>query len=314
MKIRFALFTLVVLFFISCNSDNKKITIGINQFAQHPILDEVYSGIKERLSKEKNIEIIYKVSNADINISTQINNQFVANDVSLIIALGTPVAQSAIKSTKTIPIVFGAITDPVGAGLANSLDKPGGNKTGTTNRWPFEKQVSLIKIIKPNVKNVGIIVNPGEDNCNFGMIYIKKALDFNKISYTELPIMNTSEIMSVMSSLISKCYLLLISPSNTVISSMPSIIKIANENNVMVIGGDKSSVEKGSVISYAYDDHEIGISTAEVAMKILNNKVNPGDLPVIQPPNAKIYFNQTSADKYKISLPDSVKQQIFMKY
>jgi len=155
--------------------------IGINQYMQHPVADEVAKGILDELrdqgiTDENGSRVVVKNANGDQAVAMQINKQFVSDKMDVIIPIATPSAQSACKETTTIPIVFGAITDPVKAGIAESMEHPGGNKTGTSNRWPFEKQIGLIKQIVPKATRVGIILNPSEGNTEAAMSYIRPAL------------------------------------------------------------------------------------------------------------------------------------------
>jgi putative tryptophan/tyrosine transport system substrate-binding protein len=308
-KISLILYAIIAIVFITGCDRQKTIeqkshfVVGVNQYVQHPILDAVYKGLKERLDKEQNFEIKLKIANADMNMVNQINNQFVNNKVDLIVALGTPSAQSAVKISKDIPVVFGAITDPVAAKLADSLVKPGGNKTGTSDIWPFEKQVSLIKIVNPQTRIVGIITNPGEENCNAGMYYIRKELDKSGLKYIEVPVSNTSEILSAAKSLVGKIDMFLVSPSNVVVSGISSLIKVALDNKIPVIGGDRETVENGSLITYGFDNLEIGKETAELVIKILKENKNPGDIPVSKPPIVSLYLNETYLTKLSISIP-----------
>ena len=198
--------------------------IGINQFMQHPLLDQTEKGLLDELtaagiSHDKGSVITLKNANGDESIAVQINKQFSDDKVDVIVALGTPSAQSAIKTTSTIPVVFGAITDPVKAGIAVTLAEPGGNKTGTSDRWPFEKQVALIKKIVPNAVKVGIILNPAESNTEASMSYIRPALQKEGLVSVEVPVANTSEVYGAAKSLVGRCDVFLVPGDNTVISA-----------------------------------------------------------------------------------------------
>jgi putative ABC transport system substrate-binding protein len=219
--------------------------------------------------------------------------------------MGTPSAQAVINGTKRIPVVFTAITDPVGTKLANSLDNPGGNKTGYTNMQPFDKEIELIKLIKPDVKKVGIITNSSESNCVAGMVYVRKALEEFKISYEELDASTSSEITACAQSLSNKCDVFFISPSNTIYENLGAIKKEAQKKNIMIVGGDRSAVTKyGSIGTYSYNFVEMGINTAELAIKILDQKLNPGIIPVSRPANTYLYINIGAAKELGLTIPE----------
>lgn len=284
------------------------VTIGINQYVAHPILDAVYEGLKEGISKNENIQLIYKNSNADAMTCQQINQQFVNSGVNVIVALGTPAAQSAVSVAKgKITVVYGAITDPIGAKLADSLDKPGGNKTGTTNRWPFEEQVRLINKILPNVQKVGVIVNPGEENCVSGMTVIKRVAQEQGLDLVEVPISNSGEIKTAVDHLInSNVDAILISPSNTVFTALDTVINLALEKNIPIIGGDETAVQKGSIATYGFSNKDVGIATAKVVMRVLKGE-KAGDIPVAKPQNVSLYINKEMIAKLKLSIPKDLK-------
>lgn len=294
-----------------CKEKSDQIKIGVIQYANQPILDSVYSGIKKELSKyDDKYEIKYQVAHGDPILNTTISKQLVNDSVDIIIAMGTPSAQAVIKDTKTIPVVFTAITDPVGAKLATTMNKPEGNKTGITNMQPFDKQIELIKIIKPNTKKVGVIVNLSEANCVAGMVYVRQALDKFKIPYEELNASTSAEIITCAQSLAKRCDVFFVSPSNTIYENLGAIKKEAEKNNILVIGGDKSAVQKyGSIGTYTYDFVEMGKNTAELTIKILEQKLNPGEIPVSRPQNTYLYLNLESAKALGLTLPDSLKKK-----
>jgi putative ABC transport system substrate-binding protein len=145
------------------------IVIGVNQLVTHPLLDAVYRGLTDGLKEGglgpgDGVRVILKNANGDQNLAYQINRQFVDQGVDMIVPIATAPAQSACKVTSQIPIVFAAITDPVEAGVAESLERPGANKTGSSDRWPYEQQIGLMRRLVPAAKKAGIVLNPGESN------------------------------------------------------------------------------------------------------------------------------------------------------
>jgi putative ABC transport system substrate-binding protein len=301
-----AIILLVVFTISGCNHKSDKITIGIIQYANQSILDSVYSGIQSKFKEYgEKYKIEYQVAHGDPILNASISKQFIHDSVNLIIAMGTPSAQAVINGTKRIPVVFTAITDPVGTKLANSLDNPGGNKTGYTNMQPFDKEIELIKLIKPDVKKVGIITNSSESNCVAGMVYVRKALEEFKISYEELDASTSSEITACAQSLSNKCDVFFISPSNTIYENLGAIKKEAQKKNIMIVGGDRSAVTKyGSIGTYSYNFVEMGINTAELAIKILDQKLNPGIIPVSRPANTYLYINIGAAKELGLTIPE----------
>jgi len=297
---------LVLLIFIGCNPKNERIRIGVVQYANQAILDSVYFGISQKFQEYgEKYKVVYQVAHGDAALNTTIVKQMVKDSLNLIIALGTPSAQAVMNETKSIPLVFTAITDPVGAKLAEDMEKPGGNKTGLTNMQPFDKQVELIKILRPNAKRVGIIINSSEANCVAGMLYVRQALDALSITYEELNASTTTEIAACAQALATRCDVFFISPSNTLYENLGALKREADKKGIMVVGGDKSAVSMyGSIGTYTYDFVEMGINTTELAVDILENNLNPGNIPVGRPKNTYLYLNKEVANTLKITIPD----------
>lgn len=295
------------------NSTEKKIvTIGINQFLQHPVADEVARGIldgfsQNKINKENGYNIVVKNANGDNAVATQINKMFVRDNVAVIVPIATPAAQSACHETEKIPVVFAAITDPVKAGIADSLEHPGKNRTGTSNRWPFERQVSLIQKLIPNAKTVGMILNPAEANTEAALSYVRPALEKAGLKSVEVPVASSSEVYNAAKSLIGRCDVIFILPDNTLQGGFDALMKVAKSNKLPVIGGTGDLVERGSLASYAADHYRLGVATAEIVIDILKNGRDPGTIPVVMDHEAPLMVNEEMAHSLGITIPDTLR-------
>ena len=309
-----AIMAVVLCLFAGCGGpepQEKTFTIGVNQFMQHPLLDQVAKGLIDELadagiSSQHGDRVTLKNANGEGSVAVQINKQFVDQKVDLIVALGTPAAQSACKATTTIPIVFGAITDPVQAGLAQSMARPGGNKSGTSDRWPFEEQVRLIRQIVPGAKRVGIVLNPAESNTQASMSYIRPALRKEGLQAVEVPVANTSEVYGAAKSLVGRCDVLLIPGDNTVIAAIDTLVKVARENRIPLIGGSDDLVRKGSIATYASDYYQIGRTTGRIVRQILKEGKLPGSIPVAVPAQSTLVVNEKAAVQQGVRIPSSL--------
>ena len=307
----------VVIVLTNCGKtgDSKEIVIGVNQFMEHPLLGEARKGMMDQLEKsgiteENHYRFIYRNAGGDQPTAAQINTQFINDKVDMIVALGTPSAQSACNATKTIPVVFGVITDPVASGLADSEEKPGGNKTGTSDRWPYEKQISLIKQICPEAKTVGIVLNPGESNTEASMKYIRPLLAQYQLEPVEVPVVNSSEVMQAANSLVGRSDVLLIPGDNTVIAAISSIVKVANDNDIPLFAGDIDSVEKGALATYGNNYYEVGVATGEIVGKILTENITDvGNIPVAVARDADLIINLKAAKEQGVSVPEELIEQ-----
>jgi len=282
--------------------------ISVIQIAYHSRLDSVYSGINSTLnSLENKYKIDYKVAMGDQLMLATISKQEVNNNPDLIITLGTSTTSAVLKETKSIPVIFSVVTDPVYSGIASSIYKPEGNKTGISDMDPFEQQIALIKLFKPDVKNVGIIVNNSESNCEAGMKVVRNALAKLNIHYQEVNATNSSEVAIAAKSLAKLCDVFYISPSNTVYENIGVIQKVADKKGIITIGGDKSSVsDNGVLCTYSYDFNQMGVNTAELVTRILKYNLEPGLIPVTRPSKLYLYINKTKAEKLGIEIPQEL--------
>lgn len=282
--------------------------ISIIQIAYHSRLDSVYSGINKTLGSFGNkYNVVYKVAMGDQLMLATISKQEVNKKPDLIITLGTSTTLAVLKETQTIPVVFSVVTDPVYSGIASSIYKPEGNKTGISDMDPFEQQIDLIKMFKPDVKKVGIIVNNSESNCEAGMKIVRNALAKHNIKYQEVNATNSSEVAIAAKSLASSCDVFYISPSNTVYENIGVIQKVADEKGIITIGGDKSSVsDNGVLCTYSYDFNQMGVNTAELVRRILKYNLEPGVIPVTRPSKLYLYINKTKAEKLGIEIPQEL--------
>jgi putative ABC transport system substrate-binding protein len=303
---------------ISCSSrqdETAKKVIGVSQYMEHPLLDAARKGMMDELQKQGITEdhgfsIVYRNAGGDQPTAVQINNQFVNQKVNMIVALGTPSAQSACKATQTIPVVFGVITDPVASGLAESESAPGGNKTGTSDRWPYEKQIGLIRQICPTAKRVGIVLNPGESNTEASMRHIRPLLKANGMEVVEVPVANSSEVMQAARSLVGRCDAMLIPGDNTVIAAISSIVRVANENHIPLFAGDEDSVNKGALATYGNNYYEVGVATGRIVAKILKEHITSvGSIPVAVATDADLIINLQAAQSQGVQVPESLIKQ-----
>ena len=193
-------FVLVVALFAGCDSKDKDVLkIGLVQLMEHPSLDTIRESIIEGLADEgyvdgENIEINYQNGQNDMTTMKNIAQTFVGDECDVIIAIATPAAQAALSETTDIPIIFAAITDPVGAGLVDSLDEPGGNVTGTSDEVSAEMIMNLAKDITPGFKTIGALYNIGEDNSVSVIKGLKDYAKANGFKVVESTVKDSSEV------------------------------------------------------------------------------------------------------------------------
>ena len=296
----------------ACHRGNpdRTIKIAVNQFVVHPNLDAVLSGFKTVVEpwaagRDLRLAMDVKVANADFSIASQIAKQQAAEEPALILALATPSAQAALRASKNIPVVFGAITDPVGAGLVKSLANPGGLATGTSDIGPYSKQFELIRRLLPTAATVGIIRNPGEANSVASMTLIDRALEQAGFRKVEVAVASPSDVRLAASSLVGKCDLLYTPADNTVLSALDAVVGIARAEKLPLFVGDEGSVKLGGVATIGIDYFELGKDTGRVAIRILEG-AKPGEIPVVFGKADVVFVNSRAAEQQGLKLPVEV--------
>ncbi|WP_319759451.1 ABC transporter substrate-binding protein [Maridesulfovibrio sp.] len=282
-------------------------TVSISQIVEHPSLDAMREGFKDRL-KEAGFDIIFNEHIAQGNQATniQIANQIKGENPDLVLAITTPSSQAVAQKIKDIPILFTGVTDPVAAGLVKSLMLPGKNITGMTDMSPVLRQVELIKEFMPEVKSIGTIYNAGEANSIVLTTLLKEICKDFGIKVEEASIANSSGVYQAAKSLVGKCDAIYIPLDNTVVSGLEAVIKVCRQNKIPLFSADTDSVQRGTVAALAVDYYRMGQQTADMAARIIGGKANPADMPVETLQNLRLFVNEKAAAQMDIKIPREV--------
>ncbi|MBU5427482.1 ABC transporter substrate-binding protein [Tissierella pigra] len=275
--------------------DEKVYKIGISQLADHQALDDARRGFEDGLKElGVNAEIDYQNAQGDIPTTITISQKFVKDEVDLIYAIATPAAQSAKQATKDIPILFSAVTDPVVAELVDSMEKPGGNITGTSDASPMDRQLQLFKDLDENIKKIGIIFNTDEQN---SQIQVEMAKDLGSsigLEIIEVGISNISDIPQAVDSIIKKVDGIYTITDNKVASAINIVSEKAKSNKLITVGAEDSHVNNGILITDGISYYELGKQTARMAKEILVDGKTPSEIPSETATNTKKVFNENT--------------------
>ncbi|MEH7121944.1 ABC transporter substrate-binding protein [Bacillus sp. JJ1773] len=290
----------------------KTVKVGIIQLVEHPSLDAAREGfvaaIKDAGYEEgKNLKLDYQNAQGDMNNNMSIAQNLVADQNDVILAIATASAQAVVQSTNEIPILFTAITDPVGAKLVESFENPGGNVSGTSDTHPdaIKNTINAIKKFIPDAKKVGIIYNSGEPNSVVNVENAKKVIAEIGLEAVETSVSTSSEVKQAAESLVGRADVFYIPKDNTVVSALESVITVANEKKIPMFVGEGDSVKRGAFASYGLDYHDLGYSTGKMALDILNGK-KPSEIPVGFPENLELVINKKAAELQGITLTEEI--------
>ena len=301
----------------------KMYNIGIAQIVSHPSLDAIRQGFEQCMATAGFVQgqnVTYNEQNpqGDQVALTQIANNFKSAKMDLVVAITTPVAQAFAQTITDKPIIFAGVTDPVSADLVKSWDAPGGNMTGTSDYPPIDDQVKLITDLKPDAKTVGIVYSSGEANAQQQMQMATDALSKIGLTVKTAAVTNSSEVQQAAASLkgVDAFY---VGNDNTVVSAIGALIQVAEQQKVPVIAADPDSVVAGATAAYAVNQTQMGCEAASLAVQVLQDGKNPGDLPVIKMADLKaapgadpasaplqLTVNVSAAGKQGVTIPDDL--------
>ncbi len=288
----------------------KTAKVAVSQIVEHPALDATRQGLIDGLKSKgyeqgKNLDFDYKTAQGNPAIAVQIARQFVGEQPDVLVGIATPTAQALVSATRTIPVVFTAVTDPVGAKLVSSMEQPGKNVTGLSDLSPVAQHVELIKEILPNAKSIGVVFNPGEANAVALVDLLKQSAEAQGLKVVEATALKSADVQSATQAIAEKTDVIYAATDNTVASAIEGMIVAANQAKTPVLGGATSYVEKGAIASLGFDYYQVGVQTADYVAAILEGAA-PGSLDVKVAKGSDLVVNTSAAKMLGITIPASV--------
>ena len=262
--------------------------IGICNYVDDASLNQIVDNIQSRLEeivkeKDVNFDVSYDNCNADANVMEQIISDFQADNVDLMVGVATPVAmrmQSATEGTDT-PVVFSAVSDPVGSGLVEDLDAPGANITGTSDYLDTASIMKLIQAVNPDVKKIGLLYDIGQDSSTTAIQEAKDYLDKEGIEYVERTGTTTDEVQLAADALVADGVDAVFTPTdNTIMTAELSIYEDLAKAGIPHFTGADSFALNGAFLGYGVDYVALGQQTADMVSDILVNGKDPATYPV----------------------------------
>ena len=270
------------------SGETKTFKVGICNYVDDASLNQICDNITERLQelgRENGVQfnINYDNANADANVMNQIVTNFIADKVDLMIGVATPVAMNmqALTEDNEIPVVFAAVSDPLAAGLVDSLDRPGKNITGTSDYLDTGAIIDLILALKPEIRKVGLLYDVSQDSSKTAIDQARDLLSTKGIEVIERTGTSVDEIRLAAQSLISEKVEAIFTPSdNTVMTAELSIYEELAKAGIPHFAGADSFALNGAFAGYGVDYANLGRVTAEMVCDILVNGETPATTAV----------------------------------
>ncbi len=282
--------------------------VGIANLMTHPALDTVVAAMKKELAAKgyetgKTIAFVEKNANGDANLGSAMIREVELQGADVIVAVTTPIAQAAAKEARK-PVVFSAVTDPVGAGVIPALDKAVPNITGVSDAWPYREQLQLARDILPNAKKLGVLYNPGEAASQYGIKQIRAIAPSLGFEVVDINVSNTNEIYGALNVTIGKVDAVYLSSDNTVIQGLPAALKACLNAKKALFVGDSGTVEKGGLAAVSVGYEGVGKATGDLVARVLKGEKS---ITVVVLQGDEIFLNLDTAKKLGITIPESVR-------
>jgi putative ABC transport system substrate-binding protein len=288
--------------------------VAITTIVEVPQLVETKDGVLKALAERKfvvgsNIELDYQSANGSMPTQQQIAQKFVGEGADVIVPITTPTTQVMVTVTKTIPIVFAVVTDPVKAKVIPQLKQPGGNVTGVSDAPPIAAQLKLFKEILPNLKRLGFIYNPSLDSSKTILEWVKEQGAPLGIEVVESASPTTNEVISATNRLAGKVDAIYVPNDTTILAALETVVKIGEDTKTPVFTGETRGVGRGSLASLGLNYTQVGMLAGQMVADVLEGK-SPGSIDAViayeKLPDNMVVVNKTSAAAMGVTLPEAV--------
>ena len=296
---------------VVADTDKPAKTLAITQIVEHPSLDEMRRGIIDELADNgyvegQNLTINFQSAQGNTATAGQIAKQFVGDNPDAIVAISTPSAQSIVASTKTVPVIYTAISDPVAAKLINENNVPiQSNVTGLSSELPIEPQLDNILKIVPNAKTIGYVYSPGEINSVVVLNQLKKLAPARGLKILDVTANRPTDVAMATRSLAGRVDVIYTSLDNNVVSGFEAMASAANELDIPVIASDEFSVRRGATAALGVNDYDFGRTTGKMVYRVLNgeavNTIKPEVMNTLT-----LYASPKHAAEQGVSLTDDL--------
>ena len=285
--------------------------VGIVQLMQHGALDQANQGLVEGLAAAgyvvgENLEIDQQNAQGDQSNLQSIAQQFLSNDVEMIMAIATPAAQVMAANTEEIPIVATAITSFEQAGLVESNETPNTNVTGTHDMTPIAEQIDLLLQIVPDAKSIGTVYTSSEKNSQVQVGILKEVCEAKGLTVVERTVSTVNDIQQATQSLVEENVdAVWLCTDNNVASAMPQVVGVTDAAGIITVCAEESMVMSGGTITYGINFYQIGYDAGLMAAQILNGEAVPAEMPIQGPKqeDLKLVINPEAVEIIGVEIP-----------
>ena len=297
-----------------CSGDDKVYQIGISQIVTHPALDATRDGVIAGMAEEgyiegENVEFDYQTSEGDSSLVASIAQTFVGEPKDAIVTIATPDSQATVSAAEgtDIPVIFSAVTDPIGAGLVTDWTSHAAeNVTGVSDMIVVSDDVELIMEIIPGLTTLGTLYNAGEDNSVFLTAKLHEAADDLGITIVEATVSTSADVLPAAQSLVGKVDAIWVGTDNTVVSGLEALIGVCEDNQIPFFPSDEPSIERGGIAAYGFDYYDIGVQTGKMLARVLKADGGASGIEVEKGMVISLSINTAAAERMGITLSQAI--------
>ena len=289
------------------------LSVAIVLPVSHPSLDQIVLGIVEGLEEEgyvegNNLTLMTQNAQSDMSMLSTIADSVISTQPDLIFAVATPSAQALQQRTQEIPIIMAGISDPIGAGLIDSFEIPGGNITGVSDAAPLKEHFDLIQNILPHIERIGMIYTNSEDNSKAEVDKAKAIAESRGIQVEVATITTPLDMQLVAQELAPKVEAIFVPTDNNIASAFETLVTQMDRYHIPIFPTVDVMVQSGGLASIGINQKGIGKQAAKVGLKVLENQ-SPQRTPVEYASQTRGVYNSQTADYLNISLPEDLIRQ-----
>jgi len=290
--------------------------IGICKIVEHPALDAVEQGVIDTLTAAgyaEGVDVEYLIASAqgDFGTAISIAQNYQSQNVDLVVAIATPTAQAAFEVFRgtDVPIIYGAVTDPVGAELVPNATDPSGNEnvTGVSDMIPVAAHLQLLKDLGSDIATIGIVYNPGEANSAILTDMALAAAPSVGVEIVTATADTTANVPLAAQSLIGRVDAYYVTTDNTVVSAIDSVLAASVEAEVPFLMADPTSLAQATLAA-GFDYYEHGLTVGQIVLDVLSG-VGTDEIPVTYQPTAQVHLNLDIAAEIGFEFPAAVIDQ-----
>ncbi|MCI2172120.1 tryptophan ABC transporter substrate-binding protein [Schleiferilactobacillus perolens] len=290
-------------------------TVGILQLMSHPALDQIHKGIVAGLKESgytqgKNLKIVFRnAENDQSNLKTMSQTLVERADSDVVVGIATPSAQALANTTKTTPIVLGAVTDPVGAKLVKSITHPGGNISGVSDPAPINKQLALIHELMPKLKTIGVISTLSDDSAQADVNCFTKLVKQYGWTVKKYNVSSTNDVNQVAQTMVNQVDAVWVPTDNTIASAMQTLVNVADTKNVPIFPTVDTMVKDGGLATMSLNQFDLGVRAGRMAAKVLKGTAKLATTPIDDKTRSDLVINLKQAKRIGFTIPQKLIDQ-----